>query len=271
MDINKINQVRSSWEKTEDANNEGLDKHPKGIIRYDNLLYGTNTKYNLLDVYRPTKDMNKTIPLIINIHGGACIYSCKEHYQYYCMKFAQKGFAVVNFDYRLAPEYPYPSAWDDIMTVIRWCILHHQQYGFDLSRVFIIGDSSGATLAEQLLVLYSNPEFARKCNFKLSGINILGGIWHSGVYFPKDTTGLIDDLMSTYYLPDVMKLHEPLMNAYKYITNDLPPVFITSANQDWMLGQNQKMNQLLNKRHVKHEYKEYGDKDHQLPDRKSVV
>ena len=33
----------------------------------------------------------------------------KELYQFYCMSLAERGFAVVNFTYRLAPEYKYPA------------------------------------------------------------------------------------------------------------------------------------------------------------------
>ncbi|MFR5151238.1 MAG: carboxylesterase family protein [Ruminococcus sp.] len=57
-----------------------------------------------LDVYRPKQAQGEDLPVIISVHGGAWMYGDKERYQYYCMSLAQRGFAVVNFTYRLAHE-----------------------------------------------------------------------------------------------------------------------------------------------------------------------
>ena len=79
-------------------------KKPGNVDSVENLSYGQDDKLHLLDVYRPRK-ASGTLPVIINIHGGAWVYGDKKVYAPYCMYLASRGFAVVNASYRLAPRY----------------------------------------------------------------------------------------------------------------------------------------------------------------------
>ena len=87
---------------------EGLTT-PVDIERFDNIRYGEHER-NILDVYRP-KDQKGKLPLIVSIHGGGWVYGSKEINQFYCMSLAERGFAVVNFSYRLAPEFKHPGTF----------------------------------------------------------------------------------------------------------------------------------------------------------------
>ncbi len=48
---------------------------------------------------------------------------------------------VVNVDYRLAPEHPYPAALDDVFSVLQWCAAGTRQ------PIVLAGESSGGNLA----------------------------------------------------------------------------------------------------------------------------
>ena len=109
--------IRFSYGRT-DHKRDALQRTPADITRYDNILYGNDQrlkKWQLLDVYRPKSALEadgslKKLPVIISVHGGSFVYGDKEKYQFYCMNLAQRGFAVINFSYRLAPEAQYPSS-----------------------------------------------------------------------------------------------------------------------------------------------------------------
>ena len=103
--------LRQGMGATDKKRDEGLFA-PKEIVRHVNIAYDNkDSKWNLLDVYRP-KDRSDLLPVIISVHGGGWVYGDKEVYQFYCMELAKEGFAVVNFSYRLAPEYKF--AWENI-------------------------------------------------------------------------------------------------------------------------------------------------------------
>lgn len=87
-----------------DAIRDAGNTTPADVERHDNILYGSDPKWQILDVYRPKNHAGK-LPVIISYHGGGWVYGTKEVYQWYCMSLAQRGFAVINYTYRLAPEF----------------------------------------------------------------------------------------------------------------------------------------------------------------------
>jgi len=58
---------------------------------------------------------------------------------------------VVNVDYRLAPEHPFPVPLEDCVTAARWTRANVQGYGGDPQRLAIGGDSAGANLSAAVI------------------------------------------------------------------------------------------------------------------------
>ncbi len=54
---------------------------------------------------------------------------------------------LVWVEYRLAPEHPYPVAFDDVRHALNWIHDSHASLGIDPNRLGIAGDSSGGNLA----------------------------------------------------------------------------------------------------------------------------
>ena len=61
-------RVRKEW-KIGDAKRDAGLTTPEDIERFDNIAYGSDPVWNLLDVYRPKEQKGK-LPVIVNIHGG---------------------------------------------------------------------------------------------------------------------------------------------------------------------------------------------------------
>ena len=82
------------------------------------------------------------------------MYGDKERYQYYCMSLAQRGFAVVNFTYRLAPESKFPAQLEDVNLVCKWVMKRAGRFHFDTERIFcsrrFCRSSSSGTLCSNL-------------------------------------------------------------------------------------------------------------------------
>lgn len=60
---------------------------------------------------------------------------------------------VVSVDYRLAPEYPYPTPLEDCYTVLKWVADNAKDLGIDNSRIGVAGASAGDGLTAALALL----------------------------------------------------------------------------------------------------------------------
>ncbi|MFQ6227093.1 alpha/beta hydrolase [Nocardia sp. NPDC002869] len=58
---------------------------------------------------------------------------------------------VFTLDYRLAPEYPYPAAPEDIAAAVRWLLARGHRPG----RIVVAGDSAGGFLAADFAISYA--------------------------------------------------------------------------------------------------------------------
>lgn len=97
-------------------------------------------------LYRPASDV--PLPVFIWLHAGGWAYGSVELNDQFCRMVANGvGAVVLNVDYRLAPEHPYPAALNDVMAAISWAREHGGEIGGDGDRVAIGGESAGGNLA----------------------------------------------------------------------------------------------------------------------------
>lgn len=227
-----IDQYRSAF-STEDAVRFGGMSIPEDVEAYTDLAYGEDPVFQILDVYRPADRNGEPLPVIVSVHGGGWVYGDKEIYKFYCMSLAQRGFAVVNFSYRLAPEVKFPAAVEDTNSVVAWILQNKDVYGFDKRRMFAVGDSAGAQILAVYAALCAEKEYAahfpfkpaRKRPFKALGLNC-------GAYLIKDEPALT--MLMQEYLPQGGTEEELALNHVPdHITAEFPPSFIMSALGDF--------------------------------------
>ncbi len=251
--------VRRGFAKSDAKRDAGLTI-PEDVELSEALSYGGH-KMNTLDVSRPKGA--GALPLIINVHGGGYVYGSTLPYRYYCASLAQRGFAVVSFNYRLAPEFCFPTPLYDLNAVMQWCFDNAEKYGLDMENVFMVGDSAGAQLASQYAAICSNPEYAgimeiyppEALRFAAVGLNC--GMYELSSHAKKRSG--INSVMSSYFTKDPSVFGEKL-NVLDYINADYPPCHLISAPGDFLLGCCEPMWRLLRRRGVEAEYKIYGDK-----------
>lgn len=97
-------------------------------------------------LYRPTLN-DEPLPLLIYIHGGGFGAGTLDSHDITCRYFATRGqVAVLSIDYRLAPEFSYPTPLDDCVAAFRWARVHAADLGIDPERTAVAGDSAGGNL-----------------------------------------------------------------------------------------------------------------------------
>jgi acetyl esterase len=98
-------------------------------------------------IYRPAQ-VSKPLPLVVYLHGGGWVVGDLDTHDLMVARFALDSHcAVVSVDYRMAPEFPFPTPVDDALDALLWLAEHRSRLGFATNRLGVAGDSAGAHLA----------------------------------------------------------------------------------------------------------------------------
>lgn len=258
--------VRKMFGEGDRKRDAGL-KTPADIIRYDDIQYGDiEPKWQMLDVYRP-KNAEGKLPVIVSVHGGAWVYGDKDVYQFYCMSLAQRGFAVVNFSYRLSPEYQYPASFEDTSSVCAWILENAEKYGFDTDKIFGVGDSAGAHMLSLFSCALTNPEYAAVCGYQIpEGFRFQAIALNCGAFkMEMGPEGELNAQLMKGLLPKGGTDEEfELISSYLHITPDYPPVYIMTCPGDFLKAQPAFIIPVLEENDVQFVYHRFGDKKNPL-------
>jgi acetyl esterase/lipase len=230
---------------------------PEGITECRNIAYGEHGKWNRLDVSYP--DGTKApLPTIVSIHGGGYVYGTKEVYRRYCMDLARRGFSVVNFNYRLAPESKFPTPLEDTNAVMEWICRNADTYHLDPKRLFIVGDSAGAQIASQYATIATNPDYATHFDFTIPDITIRAVGLNCGLYDAATLAAGERKSIAKDYLGKHIPADDPRLQVLENITPQFPPAHITTACHDFLRECAKPMAQFLAGKGIKTVMKCYG-------------
>ncbi len=99
-----------------------------------------------LRIYRPVAQ--GPCPIVVFFHGSGFVILDLDTHDDICRRLcAGASCVVVSVDYRLAPEHKFPAAPDDCLAATRWVAAHAGEFGGDVSRIVVAGDSAGGCLA----------------------------------------------------------------------------------------------------------------------------
>jgi len=85
---------------------------------------------------------------LVYFHGGGWVVGDLDSHEAHAIRIANRtGLVVLNVDYRLAPEHPFPAAYDDAIFAMEWAARNLKVLGGDGKPLVIGGDSAGGNLA----------------------------------------------------------------------------------------------------------------------------
>jgi acetyl esterase len=189
-------------------------------------------------LYRPR--LGGTLPVLLYVHGGGWTFGNVGSHDR-CMRLLarESGAAVLGFDYRLAPEHPFPAAMDDSVAALDWIRRLGTAHGLDPARIAIGGDSAGANIALATLVAQRDA----------CAPALVGAVLFYGCYAPLHETeshrrfGGGDYVLSTArmrwywrnYLGDLPEDTTALAVPLRADLRGLPRLFLNAAGLDPLL------------------------------------
>lgn len=110
-------------------------------------------------IARPlTQKKDEYLPAIVFFHGGAFYMGSVDTHNSITSAFARlANVVVISVDYRLAPEYPFPTGLEDCSNVAKYVLEHgdSRQLRIDRKRVAFAGDSAGGNFAAVLAMRFA--------------------------------------------------------------------------------------------------------------------
>src|SRR5579862_9840707 len=175
----------------------------------------------------------------IHIHGGGLVFGSSEGQDPMLERIVKStGMACASIEYRLAPENPYPAAWDDCESVAIWLTKNAKsEFGTDV--LSIGGESAGATLtAATLLRMRDRHGYTgfRAANLSLG--NFDSSMTPSQARSPEK--GLLVgkksiEKFSEAYLPKGVNPRDPDVSPLWADLKGMPPALFTVGTVDPLL------------------------------------
>ena len=127
------------------------------------IVYGAANNTPLkLDVWYNHEDKTPR-PTLVYIHGGGWIFGNKEASVLQFLPFLEKGWRVVNVEYRMASNSLAPAAVEDTRCALRWVFRNSKQWNFDTSKIVLTGHSAGGHLSLMTGMLPAGTNLDNNC------------------------------------------------------------------------------------------------------------
>lgn len=214
-------------------------------LRYQQLLAGAGLPIGSVDeievggrkarLYVPA-DAPEVGPLLVFFHGGGWIYGDLDSHDPACRFLAeQAGVRVLSVDYRLAPEHPFPAAYEDCVAAYEWVTQHAAELGADPERLAVGGDSAGGTLAATVALTAAERGWPLAFQLLIYPGTDMRGQTRSRELFGDHfilTHGFMD-LAKESYLSDQSLLEDPMASPLlAEIPAGLAPAYVATAGFD---------------------------------------
>ncbi|MDL5205061.1 alpha/beta hydrolase fold domain-containing protein [Streptomyces sp. ALI-76-A] len=260
---------RSGGRGSAAASHARFPEHPR-VVRQ--LTVPTSVAPARATVYLPAGESpgRAAPPVHVNFHGGGYVMSLTETDDPLCRFLAaEAGVVVINVDYVVAPQHPFPAPPRQAYEVVRWVAEHGGEHGWDGSRLTVGGQSAGGGLAAAV---------ARQA-LEAGGPSIALQVLH---YPPLDlATGARDkrasvarpmlrpwmaDVFDASYVPDERLRADPLVSpAHPSDTADLTgiaPALVVTAAHDLLRAEGESYAERLRKAKSLAEHHDVAGADH---------
>jgi prenylcysteine alpha-carboxyl methylesterase len=111
-----------------------------------NVRYGPSPR-NHLDIYFPAREPRKTKPVVVFLCGGGWIIGYKLWSLLQGLRAMQNDMIFVSLDYRNFPQGEINAMLEDLDNAMNYVFNNISEFGGDIHRVYLVGQSAGAHLA----------------------------------------------------------------------------------------------------------------------------
>ncbi|NMT62841.1 alpha/beta hydrolase [Marinobacter orientalis] len=188
------------------------------------------------DLYLP--ESSQPVSTVLLVHGGGWERRSRRDMTWIAEHLASRGFAVMNIDYRFAPEHTFPAQLYDLQVAMNWLHHHAESYDLDRDAISAFGFSSGAHLVSLMALVAESRhplnqpyggEHARPVAVVAGGLPSDLRAFGSGKLIRQFLDGEQEDI------PGIYRAASPIT----HVTAGAPPFFLFHGAQDMLVPASQ--------------------------------
>ena len=199
-------------------------------------------------------------PVLVYLHGGGWICGSPTSHRKLAARFAEAGHLVFNVDYRLAPEHPFPTPFEDCLAAVRFAAREAGRWGGDPSRIAVGGDSAGGNLSAAVAAALAEDPARPRAALLIYGVfdfaTIAEGIPAEIATGPMAALGehMIELMAGSYLGSDRDEIVRDPRVSPLHAAERLPPCHVMVGGADPLVAQAEALVSALSLGGVEHEY-----------------
>jgi acetyl esterase/lipase len=176
-------------------------------------------------------------PVVVWFHGGGWRFFSKSANEGLARYLTNRGFVVMNMDYRMAPAVKMKTIIEDAQGAVVWAKDHANEYHGDPARLAVGGHSAGAHLAAMAAMACGDPFFtpsypsAQGNDCQVAAIVPVSAVFDFEGFTEREASvPRIEEIFGAtpQQDPDLYRRCSPLA----YIRPDLPPQLVVYAGKE---------------------------------------
>lgn len=188
-------------------------------------------------VYLPEGMSEEGAPSLLYLHGGGWIQGGIETHDGLCGRLAEMaGIRVISYDYRLAPEDPFPAAVDDVLACYTALVDGTAEVRADADRLVVGGDSAGGNLTACLMHDICRGGLPKPAAQVLLYPGVDARLKTDSMNDLRDQPLLPASRIDWYlgmYLPEGQDRHDPRVSPiFSDTLGDQPPALVVAGGHD---------------------------------------
>jgi acetyl esterase/lipase len=251
MQKNNLNLMKTIKRMHALVENNDIEKQRTSKDNLGNLLINNELNYEEVTIdgipseWVSVKRSHMKKYVLLYCHGGGYNTGSYKYARSITNKLAEStSMDVLSFDYRLAPEHPYPAAIEDAQKI--W---NHLMYlGYGARDIILVGDSAGGNLALELALTL------KKQNRLLPRGLILFSPWTDLTRSGRShkTKQELDPILTEDYLTQAihdyangLELSDPSISPLFGDYKDFPPVLVQAGSNGILLSDSKELHKKL--------------------------
>lgn len=183
---------------------------------------------------------NRKNCLIIDIHGGAYMFSTRKDNYHFATIFLKEGFDVICLDY--APnngKKDTKDLLDDIVFALNHIFAHLEEFGFAKESIVLTGDSAGGHFALLLAEAIEDKDVAKQLGYEFPDVPLKAVMINCPVYDFGNVTKNMKAGANRRMFGPRWRINEPfvLISPRTYLEKLRMPLFLSTCTNDFLRSQ----------------------------------